>query len=381
MREARSILREMLTRCTPLRWAVSIILLLSILGWSIALHMIYNAAHVPEQAAVESPRTPWSSKRAGQLARWFDWQQQLAGEAAKYEPSSPYDARSRLLLLGDSITEGWRGSSYGEPRTDRADVPSVLQETLGRRWPSPMVFGISGDQTQHVLWRLTHGEISSTMAADERLLVVLLIGTNNLAAGHSPEEVAAGIEAVASRVLNMTRGRLLINTLLPRGDGVRSLAKICPPRCAKTGKPMRSFSPYIDRVNYLLKKAVQGRLQTAHAERVRVVDCNRNLLGGGKPSSGSGGGGGGGSGSGGPAGGSHLFGGQAGKALGRAVDGAYSHVNEVAGGVRDAVIAGATKGASHLLSAGEDILTHGVPTDEVSYELFLPILPLATRST
>ena len=64
---------DTLEKCTPLRWLGTIVLLGSIVGWSVALHMIYRAAHTPELPNVESPRTSWSSKRAGQIGRWFDW--------------------------------------------------------------------------------------------------------------------------------------------------------------------------------------------------------------------------------------------------------------------------------------------------------------------
>ena len=363
---------DTLEKCTPLRWLGTIVLLGSIVGWSVALHMIYRAAHTPELPNVESPRTSWSSKRAGQIGRWFDWQQQLQAEAAGYQPSSPYDARARLVLLGDSITEAWRGSSYGEPRPSAAEVPQVLEETLAKRWPAPLVLGISGDQTQHLLWRLSHGEISPGMAEDPRLLVVLLIGTNNLAAGHSPEEVAEGVEAVATRLLNATRGRLIVNGLFPRGDGLRSLAPLCPPRCAKNGKPLRSYRPSIERVNYLLNRSV-ARLQKAHAERVRYVDCGKGLAGSkGAAVAGGGGGGGGGGGATPPLGGGAGLGTAGGGAVGRAVDRAVNGVNEVVGGATrgaNELIAGATRGASDLIAAVEDGLTHGgPPSDDVRTE-------------
>jgi len=38
-----------------------------------------------------------------------------------------------------------------------------------------------------VLWRVAQGEVSKAMARDPLLLVSLLIGTNNLGHGHSPE--------------------------------------------------------------------------------------------------------------------------------------------------------------------------------------------------
>ena len=273
--QVRSQVRALWERAAKCTWAqrvVAITLVLTIGAWAIILHKIYVAANTEERADRGTTRTSWSTKGSGQLAKWFDVQKQLVSMAAAYQPASPYDDRSRLVLVGDSITEAWRGSSNGE-RTARANgVPTVLQQTLAQRWQEPTVLGISGDQTQHVLWRLAHGEISSAMAADHRLLFVLLIGTNNLAAGHTPDAVARGVVAIANAMLNQTRGRVLVNGLLPRGDGERLLNRICPPHCAPNGRPYQSFIPFVDLTNQLIAEKLL-QLERSYPSRLRFVNC------------------------------------------------------------------------------------------------------------
>uniref|UniRef100_A0A7S3TN50 SGNH hydrolase-type esterase domain-containing protein n=1 Tax=Emiliania huxleyi TaxID=2903 RepID=A0A7S3TN50_EMIHU len=168
-----------------------------------------------EQPDVASPRTQRSARSAAQLAKWIRWQAVLASEAAAHTASP---GKGSLALWGDSITESWRGTSYGTPAGRANGTPAVLAQTLARRWPSPAVLAISGDQTQHLLWRLGDGgELPPPLASDGALTAVVMIGTNNLGAGHLPGPTAEGVLAVAREYLRRSRGRLLLCALLPRG--------------------------------------------------------------------------------------------------------------------------------------------------------------------
>src|SRR3954462_10635810 len=51
-----------------------------------------------------------------------------------------------VLFVGDSITDGWRGRNGKE----------VFEKNYGK--DEPLNIGIGGDRTQHVIWRLEHGE-------------------------------------------------------------------------------------------------------------------------------------------------------------------------------------------------------------------------------
>ncbi|HEY2883481.1 MAG TPA: GDSL-type esterase/lipase family protein, partial [Pirellulales bacterium] len=68
-----------------------------------------------------------------------------------------------LLFLGDSITDNWQSGANKD----------VWNKYYGNR--KAMNAGIGGDLTQHVLWRLDHGNIDGIKPK----LCVLMIGTNN----------------------------------------------------------------------------------------------------------------------------------------------------------------------------------------------------------
>jgi lysophospholipase L1-like esterase len=88
-----------------------------------------------------------------------------------------------VLFLGDSITQGWEGAGK--------DVWAKHFEPL-----KAANFGIGGDRTQHVLWRITTGK---ELEGINPRAAVLMIGTNN-AGTNSAEEIAAGVEAIVQEL-------------------------------------------------------------------------------------------------------------------------------------------------------------------------------------
>ena len=83
-------------------------------------------------------------------------------------------SRSKVVFLGDSITESWRGTNWGQACKRCKGVPDVFQQHFGQH--NAVALGIGCDGTQHLNWRLQHGEVAGLDPA----VAVLLIGTNNL---------------------------------------------------------------------------------------------------------------------------------------------------------------------------------------------------------
>lgn len=105
-----------------------------------------------------------------------------------------------LLFLGDSITDGWRGG--GKAVWEKNFAPFKAAN-----------FGIGGDRTEHVLWRLQHGELVGIKPK----LAVLMIGTNNLGANQD-REIADGIKAIVDELHKQTpETKLLLLGIFPRG--------------------------------------------------------------------------------------------------------------------------------------------------------------------
>ena len=107
-----------------------------------------------------------------------------------------------LLLIGDSITQGWEGAGkdvWAKYYTPRKAVN----------------LGIGGDRTQHVLWRLDHGNVDGIQPK----LAVLMIGTNNSnGTDNTAEEIAAGIEAIVKKLrAKLPQTKVLILAIFPRG--------------------------------------------------------------------------------------------------------------------------------------------------------------------
>lgn len=105
-----------------------------------------------------------------------------------------------LVFIGDSITQGWEGAGrevWAEFYNDRNAVN----------------LGISGDRTQHVIWRLENGNLAGIAPK----LAVIMIGTNN-SGDNTPEQIAAGVKVIVDRIHeNSAETKILILATFPRG--------------------------------------------------------------------------------------------------------------------------------------------------------------------
>jgi lysophospholipase L1-like esterase len=135
-----------------------------------------------------------------------------------------------LLFLGDSITALWKTTA-----------PSVWERHYAPRKAAN--FGIGGDHTQHLLWRLDHGELDGIAPK----VVVVLIGTNNLP-HESEDQVVEGVKAVVDRVrLKLPASKILLLGVTPRGlDRDPSQVTTAP-------------DPRVARLNLKLARLVDGR--------------------------------------------------------------------------------------------------------------------------
>lgn len=118
--------------------------------------------------------------------------------------------QAQLVFLGDSITQGWEGRGK-----------EVWAQYYGDRQAAN--FGCSGDRTEHVLWRMAHGNFKGLQPK----VVVIMIGTNNT--GHktsTPEQTADGIAAILKQLrTGHPETRILLMGVFPRsaqpGDAMR----------------------------------------------------------------------------------------------------------------------------------------------------------------
>jgi lysophospholipase L1-like esterase len=171
------LLRILTMKTFRLRWLVLVVV---VLGWSSALRGEETPAH---DAVKPAPRD----------GNWMKRHESFNNRVKQ--------GNVDLLLIGDSITQGWEGAGknvwakYYTPR-------------------NAVNLGIGGDRTQHVLWRLENGNIEGISPK----LAVLMIGTNN-SGSNTPEQIADGVQAIVAKLRKeLPETKVLVLGIFPRGE-------------------------------------------------------------------------------------------------------------------------------------------------------------------
>lgn len=171
-------------KTAPARWiAIGMLLLLACTLSSCKQGMLHST--VPTDRLDQ----PWWAQRHREVL-----------ELIRQHPDAP------LLLIGDSITQ-----NYEKAAPPDEDFQSTWQQFYGAR--GALNLGFSGDGTEHLLWRLQHGEVDGLQPK----LAVVLIGTNDTGwLGHSARRTQLGIDAVVAELQRrLPRTHILLLGLLP----------------------------------------------------------------------------------------------------------------------------------------------------------------------
>ncbi len=148
-------------------------------------------------------QTPGSEYRSG--AGWKEgkgWWYQANDIDSLCQATKDLD----ILLIGNSITQGWGGS-----RTLTTHKPGQAAADLHFKDLNWVTAGISGDRTEHILWRIENGQYNTNTPK----MVVLAIGVNNFPF-NTADEIITGIEKVVERIeTEFTTSKVLLLGPLP----------------------------------------------------------------------------------------------------------------------------------------------------------------------
>jgi lysophospholipase L1-like esterase len=121
--------------------------------------------------------------------------------------------RIDLYFLGDSITRRWGATDY-------PDFLAHWKQSF-HGWNAGD-FGWGADSTQHILWRITNGELDGVNPK----VIVLLAGTNNIGTNPGPDAAAQAVKGITAIVdvckAKAPKATIILMAIFPRNDGERS---------------------------------------------------------------------------------------------------------------------------------------------------------------
>ncbi|MFO0828229.1 MAG: GDSL-type esterase/lipase family protein [Phycisphaerales bacterium] len=115
-----------------------------------------------------------------------------------------------LVFIGDSITQGWEGNGKDVWASSIAPLASAV-----------LNIGVSGDRTEHVLWRLGQAPLDKLDAR----CIVLMIGTNNLGHGSSnAADTALGVRTIVDTLVEQCpKAKIVVLGIFPRGETMNAM--------------------------------------------------------------------------------------------------------------------------------------------------------------
>ena len=141
-------------------------------------------------AVPNEPRTPDSAVTPIERSRHTDFLREIKAAHGDFD----------FVLIGDSITDWWQ--KRNGPDTYARFAP----------W-KPLDLGVAAETTEEVLWRLLNGELDGIHPK----VIMLMIGTNNIARGDQPEWVAAGVKKILETIRSkQPQAKILLLAIFPR---------------------------------------------------------------------------------------------------------------------------------------------------------------------
>ena len=156
-----------------------------------------------------------------------------------------------ILLVGDSITHGWKR------------YPQVLKKTFGTQ--QVVNLGHPADKTENIIWRLTNHQLDKISPQ----VAIVLAGTNNSNNDeYSIKEIAGGVKAIVKLLhAKLPDTKILLMGILPRGSRDQRIG-------IKSGLTEAVMNPQwekIDRVNRIVETFADG-------EHIIYLNINPSFL-------------------------------------------------------------------------------------------------------
>ena len=159
------------------------------------------------------------------LARVEYWQQRQ-NQIEQVLLDRPTLSKVKLLFLGDSITDFWQmGEDPWVKKQWHGGKIWSESFTGARAENSSLNFGISGDRTEHILYRIQPkkegglGELDSQDLHPE--YVIIMLGINNSWAPEDPaaDSIFQGVRAVVQAVMERKpKANIILESILPTND-------------------------------------------------------------------------------------------------------------------------------------------------------------------